>query len=361
LIAGYFSPLPPVKSGIADYSAALLPELRKFGVVEIAPDQYDAGLYQLGNNRLHREAYARALVKPGVAVIHDALLNHFFLSTLSEDEYVAEFVYNYGEWCRAEARTLWRERAVSGADPRYFARPMLKRIAESSKAVIVHNPAARRRVLEHAPGARVVEIPHFYIPLEKPEAAAVLAFRGRARYLFGVFGYLRESKRLYPILKAFARLRRVDPGVELLIAGEFHSADSEKCLEPLLQGAGVRRIGHMRDATFALATEAVDCCINLRYPSAGETSGIGVRLMGMGKPVILTDGDENASLRDYSYLSVEPGIREEAHLFELLCLLAGSPEVGRAVGERAAEHILRYHSMRAAAEQYWKTLCDVCS
>jgi glycosyltransferase involved in cell wall biosynthesis len=186
-------------------------------------------------------------------------------------------------------------------------------------------------------------------------------FRGRCRYLFGVFGYLRESKRLHSVLKAFARLRRADSGVELLIAGEFHSADAEKCLEPYLNGPGIRRIGHMSDAVFALATTAVDCCINLRYPSAGETSGIGVRLMGMGKPVIFTDGDENASLPPHAYLSVESGIREEMHLFEQLCLLAGSPELGRGIGERAAAHILRYHSMKAAAEQYWKTLCDVCS
>jgi glycosyltransferase involved in cell wall biosynthesis len=361
LKVGYFSPLPPVRSGIADYSAALLPELRKFGRVENAPDHYDAGLYQLGNNTLHREIYVRAISKPGVAVIHDAVLQHFFLSTLPEEGYVKEFVHNYGTWSRAEAQTLWRERAVSGTDARYFARPMLKRIAEVSKAIVVHNPAARKRVLEHAPGARVVEIPHFYLPSEKPEAAAVLAFRGGARYLFGVFGYLRESKRLYSVFKAFARLRRMDPGVLLLVAGEFHSADLERSLGPLLESPGVRRVGHMSDSAFALATEAVDCCINLRYPSAGETSGIGVRLMGMGKPVMFSDGDENASLPDHAYLAVEPGIREETHLFEQMCVLATHPELGRAVGRRAAAHVLRYHSMRAASEQYWTTLCDVCS
>ena len=361
MTAGYFSPLPPVKSGIADYSAALLPELRKFGEVRIAPDRYDVGLYQLGNNTLHRDIYARAIARPGVAVIHDAVLQHFFLSTLTEEEYVTEFVYNYGEWSRTEAATLWRERAVSGTDVRYFGRPMLKRIAESSKAVIVHNPAARARVLEHAPDARVEEIPHFYLPREKPDAAAVLQFRGRARYVFGVFGYLRESKRLHTVLTAFARLRRIDGGVWLLLAGEFHSADSERALGPLLEGPGVRRIGHMSEAEFAVAAESVDCCVNLRYPSAGETSGIGVRLMGIGKPVIFTDGDENASLPADIYLSVEAGVREEAHLFEQMCLLISDPELGRGVGERAAAHILRYHSMKATAEHYWNTLCDVGS
>jgi glycosyltransferase involved in cell wall biosynthesis len=361
MITGLFSPLPPEKSGIADYSAALLPALRSLGDIRVAPDRYDAGLYHLGNNRLHREIYARALVQPGVAVIHDAVLNHFFLSTMTEEDYISEFVYNYGGWSRGEAQTLWRERSVSGTDSRYFGRPMLKRIAEMSRAVVVHNPAARARVLEHAPAARVVEIPHFYIPPAPREAAAVLEFRGGARYIFGVFGYLRESKRLYSVLRAFSRLRRLDPEVKLFMAGEFHSAELEKCLEPLLRAPGIRRIGHMSDSTFALATEAVDCCVNLRYPSAGETSGIGIRLMGLGKPVIFTDGPENASLPDHAYLAVEPGVCEETHLFEQMCLVAAKPELGRDLGQRAAAHILSYHSMKAASEHYWKTLCDVCS
>ncbi len=121
----------------------------------------------------------------------------------------------------------------------------------------------------------------------------------------------------------------------------------------------MRRIGHMNDDEFAVAMQAVDCCVNLRYPSAGETSGIGVRLMGIGKPVIFTDGRENAALPEHAYLAVESGIREEAHLFEVMSVLVTKPELGRDLGRRAAEHILRYHSIRTAAEQYWNLLCDV--
>jgi glycosyltransferase involved in cell wall biosynthesis len=358
LIAGYFSPLPPLKSGIADYSAALLPALQKLGDVRVAPAHYDLGLYQLGNNSLHREIYPLALSRPGVAVIHDAVLHHYFLGSMTREEYIEEFAYNYGHWARAEAQTLWNERAVSANDARYFARPMLKRIAERSRAVIVHNPSAQRRVLQHAPSARVVEIPHFFVPAPPPDQADVLGLRGRARYLFGVFGYLRESKRLYSVFQAFAKLRSLRPDVDLLVAGEFHSSDLEKALEPYLNSPGVRRFGHMTERQFDLALAAVDCCINLRYPSAGETSGIGVRMMGLGKPVICTAGYENASLPDHTYLAVEAGVQEKGHLFETMCLLAGNPEIGRAVGRRAAERILRYHSMEAVSQKYWKILCD---
>ena len=110
-------------------------------------------------------------------MLHDAVLNHFFLGQLSESEYVDEFVYNYGEWNRALGRQLWRERAGSGADERYFRYPMLKRVAERARAVVVHNPAAAAAVKEHAPGARVVEIPHLFAPPQLPDEAAVLRYR----------------------------------------------------------------------------------------------------------------------------------------------------------------------------------------
>jgi hypothetical protein len=62
--AGFYSPLPPAATGVADYSAALLPELRKLGTVEIDAAECDVALYHIGNNSLHRDIYQRALAHP---------------------------------------------------------------------------------------------------------------------------------------------------------------------------------------------------------------------------------------------------------------------------------------------------------
>ena len=104
---GFFSPLPPARTGVADYSAALLGALRRSGAVNLGDG--DINLYHLGNNQLHREIYQRALEKPGVVVLHDAVLQHFFLGTLCEHEYVAEFVYNYGRGPK-----IWRASCGAG-------------------------------------------------------------------------------------------------------------------------------------------------------------------------------------------------------------------------------------------------------
>ena len=59
------------------------------------------------------------------------MLHHFLLGQLDEPAYIEEFVYNYGEWSRGLAVDLWRARASSGSDTRYFAYPMLRRLAGS--------------------------------------------------------------------------------------------------------------------------------------------------------------------------------------------------------------------------------------
>lgn len=363
---GYYSPLPPDRTGVADYAAALLGELRRRGSVTVNAERCDVALYQLGNNQLHRGIYDRALARPGVAVLHDAVLQHFFLGSLSRNDYIAEFVYNYGEWARNEADSLWQERSGSSQDPRYFARPMLKRIAESSAAVVVHNRAAAEMVREHAPGARIVVIPHLFVEQEPVDESAVLRFRARLgipprAFLFGLFGYLRESKRVLPLLRAFQELHRARPGVRLLVAGEFVSADLERAAAPLLDHPGIYRAGYLDEPEFRVAAAAVDCCVNLRYPRAGETSGIAIRLMGAGKPLIVTDGAETADVPNTTCFRVEPGPAEQYELFQYMVVASEYPEAARDMGRQAADHIRRYHSLISAGALYWKTLCDSCS
>ncbi len=364
MTVGYFSPLPPARTGVADYAAVLLEGLRAHGPVEVAPDQCDVALYHLGNNRLHAEIYRRALKRPGVVVLHDAVLHHFLLGQLGEAAYIEEFVHNYSEWGRSLARELWRDRAASGADFRYFQYPMLRRIAERSRAVIVHNPAAARMVREHAPAARVEEIPHLFAPPALATDAEAIRFRqqrlgiGPEIFLFGVFGYLRESKRLIPILNAFRGVHAKNPRTGLLIAGEFVSSDLERACSPLLGLPGVHRLPHLSEEQFWTAAQAVNSCINLRYPAAGETSGVAIRLMGIGKPVMVTEGEESARFPEDACIRIAPGPSERDSLLKHMILLTSVNEVASAIGLRGAAHIQEHHRVTFVSERYWQILCD---
>ena len=363
MTVGFESPLPPARTGVADYAATLLGALRQRGTIEVAPRRADVRLYHLGNNQLHRKTYQRALERPGIVVLHDAVLQHLFLGSVDERQYVEEFVYNYGEWRRELARELWRDRASSGSHHRYYAYPMLRRIAETAHAVIVHNPAAARMVREHAPHAQVVEIPHLFAPPPTPDAAEVIRFRSTLglaprSFLFGVFGYLRESKRILSILRSFRMVHRELPQTALLLAGEFASRDLARAVEPLLRKQpGTMRLGHLPEREFWLAASASDVCINLRHPAAGETSGIAVRLMGIGKAVMVTDGEESSRYPETACFRIAHGVAETASLTEHSKLAASLPQTTREIGRRASGHVQTFHSLERVADQYWETLC----
>ncbi|HZO54735.1 MAG TPA: glycosyltransferase, partial [Bryobacteraceae bacterium] len=354
MTAGFHSPLPPAPTGVADYTAALLPELRKHLEVRSNPDEdCDVELYHVGNNPLHAKMYARALRKPGVVVLHDAVLNHFYLGALDEKSYVEEFVYNYGEWHRELARELWRGRARSGSDTAYFDWPMIGRICRSARTVIVHNPGAGAAVARHVPETPVVEIPHLWAPFAEPDKADVRRLRAQlgvpeGALLASVFGHLRETKRLGAILRTVARLRASGEAVFLLVAGDFVSGETERSFAYELTQPGIIRRGYLEEGDFWLHATAVDVCVNLRYPSAGESSGIAVRLMSAGCATMLTANAETSRFPEGTCMRCDSGTAEEEQIAAYLLWALRNPDPLRLMGQSAAAYIRREHSLARA-------------
>ncbi len=350
--------MPPARSGVADYSQWLVRELRREANVEVNPaSPTGRPIYHIGNNHLHRDIYRLAIARPGVVVIHDAVLHHFHLGMLDEQAYVEEFVYNYGEWSRGLGMELWLNRRRSGADARYFQYPMLRRIAESAECVVVHNRGAAELVLRHAPAARIVEVPHLYEPCGWVDPVVVERLRTSwgatpSACVFGVFGHLREAKRIAVTVRAFENVRRKNPKVFLLLAGAAGSLDMERALEHYSQVPGVIRIGHTPEAKFLTLCAAVDIGINLRYPSAGETSGITIRLMGMGKPVIVSEGPETSSFPVGACLKMALNAAEEATLVEYMKFLAGNRPQRLDIGRAAAAHIAEHQGLKTVVQKY---------
>jgi hypothetical protein len=133
LTVGFFSPLPPARSGVADYSAELSARARAARAVKVNARGADVPLYHLGNNPLHAKSTAARLKRPAWRCCTTRCCIISFLGGGNEREYVAEFVYNYGHWSEDLARELWRRRSRSAADPEYFRYPMIKRIVERSQ------------------------------------------------------------------------------------------------------------------------------------------------------------------------------------------------------------------------------------
>jgi len=340
---------------VADYAAALLGALP--GKVSVGADG-DVNLYHLGNNGLHREIYRRALARPGVVVLHDAVLHHFHLGGLSRAEYLDEFVYCYGGWYRGMAENLWAGRSRSASDERYFRWPMLRRVAERSLAVIVHNEGAAAMVRREAPGAVVSVIPHLPLPCPMVDAVEVERWRLEngvlpSHTLFGVMGYLRESKRVMAVMRVFARLRAMRSDVWLLLAGEIGSTDLERAL---LVGDGMIREGHLPEEAFQMRAAACDVGVNLRYPGGGESSGMTARWLGIGRPVIVSDTAENLGLPLPGCPRVSTGVGEEEELAAVMLWMADSAIRRKECGRAAREWREREADLGVIAESYRRVL-----
>ncbi|MCW5964118.1 MAG: glycosyltransferase family 4 protein [Bryobacterales bacterium] len=343
---GYFAPLPPAPSGVADYAAAMLSGFRALGDVSVNESGL-VNLYHVGNNRLHAGIYQRALAEPGVVVLHDAMLHHLLLGTLDEHGYEEEFVYNYGEWQRSLAKALWRRRASAMGDPQFFRYPLLRRLAERSRVVIVHGDGARRALLAHCPSGNVAVLPHLALaPVAESHWTTLDAARERERFrreelgvssgelLLGVYGYLRESKRLPSVLDALDHLRAEGIPVRLLVAGSFASEDYARTWLPRLKAhPGLLLRGSSGERTFARLLDAADVCVNLKYPSAGESSGIAARALALGVPLVVSAGEEpgEGELPGGSYVPVQTGPAEAASLYTALAWLLRDEDARRAV------------------------------
>jgi glycosyltransferase involved in cell wall biosynthesis len=177
-------------------------------------------------------------------------------------------------------------------------------------------------------------------------------------FLFGVFGYLRESKRVAAVLKAFAAVHEQLPRAGLLIAGQFVSTDLERAVAPMLNAPGVWRLPYLAEREFWLAARAVDAGINLRYPAAGESSGITVRLMGTGKPVLVSEGLETAPFPEGACVRIASGLAERDSLRHHMILLTSMTEVARTIGQRGAGHIAAHHRVEEIGHRFWDLLCE---
>lgn len=360
-----FSPLPPAKSGIADYSAALMEPLGRLAQVETfdgTPSgfdsaRYDVCLYQLGNNPFHTFAYQAALGNPGVIVLHEANLHHLVADLTIRrgdwEAYLHEVEINGGrealEYAQRHVRTLQR-----GPD---YDIPMLRGILDRARGVIVHSDAVARVVREQGFTGPVGKIPHgAWIPA----AADVqrMAYRTRLGVderapLIGIFGFLKPYKRIAESLRAFRRLVKVIPEARLILVGEAHAElPLDSMIQSMLLSAQVRHIGFAPLEDFNGYMAACDIVLNLRYPSVGESSGTLLRALGMGKAVIVSAAGSFLEYPDEICLKAPVDASEDEHLFSYLNLLASRPEVARAVGERARAWVQRECDWNTVAAKY---------
>jgi glycosyltransferase involved in cell wall biosynthesis len=357
----YFSPMPPEQTGIADYSALLLPALRRRADVTVvrrwtkrAPRGTDVALYHVGNNPDAHAWIVDALRRrPGVVVLHDFVVHHLVAGmTVGRRDghgYLDAMEREHGVVGRLLAHGVLDKRIPPLWEARPADFPLALFVLEHATGVIVHSRYVGDHVRAAGYAGPVSVVPHPAWPVpelsSKPLPQALVV---------GCFGVVNASKRIPELLEATANVRRTHTDLTLLLVGPTAPGfDLDRRLQRLgLEDAALVREPWVDERRLWELMASSTVVVNLRHPTMGETSGSVVRGLSLGKPLVVSDVGWFSELPDDVALKIPPDEHEAGSLSAALELLASREDVRGALGEKAAELARREHDVERVADLY---------
>jgi glycosyltransferase involved in cell wall biosynthesis len=357
----YFSPMPSERTGVADYSALLVPALENKLTLSVVrrggrrpPRGTDVCLYHVGNNPDAHAWIVDALRRtPGVVVLHDFVLHHLvagmtigrrdghgYLDAMEREHGVVGRLLAHGVLDK-RIPPLWESR------PEDFPLPWF--VLEHAKGVVVHSRTVRDLVRAAGYEGAVSVVPHPAWPLPRIDARRVAAGP-----VVGCFGVVNSSKRIPELLRAFATVRSKAPDATLLLVGPMSPGfDLDRRLQRLgLDEKGLVREDWVDEARLWSLMAGADVCVNLRHPTMGETSGSVIRSLSLGKPLVVSDVGWFSELPGEVALKIPVDETEVDALAASLELLVTRPDVRQAMGEAGVSLAAREHDLDLVAERY---------
>jgi glycosyltransferase involved in cell wall biosynthesis len=386
------SPLPPQRSGVADYTYRMLTQLRDHcdidAFVETGPDEvevppgvsvdrvsrfevkervragYDSVVFCLGNSEFHAEALELLRRRrSGVVLAHDVrlsglyswtaafrpeLLPHGFVDSL-RSMYMHRIPPEVGasgglDYQEADRYGIYMAQEVIGLADRY----------------LVHSDyAAQVAMLDAAPGDdRKIERIHYRFPdpSELPRARP----DEQAPVIISV-GLIAEVKQTAKIVEAFGHLAERHPNVTLAIIGPSVSeAETQRCAEAVERfgiGERVRITGALDDEEFRGWLERASLAVQLREHSNGETQGTIADCLAAGIPAIVTALGSARELPDDAVVKVDRDVSPRALADEMATLL-DDPARRKAMVEAGLRHATELSFASAGSYFYERLVLD---
>ena len=386
----YFSPLSPLKSGIVDYSEAdLLPFLKKYCEIDLYiddgykptnrnitsnfkiynykkfannADKYDMILYHIGNNPLHAYIYKTLKKYPGIVILHDFFIHGLIHgTTLAKGDklgYINEFFEMYGKEGKQLAESNINNQNFEQVEFKY---PLIKLILDASKGILVHSAYGKRIILRDNPDVAIKIIKHPVIPfssliIDSTKTRNELGLN-KDTLIIGSFGFVSHHKRIATALKTFKKFHKEFPNSAFLIVGEDNIG-----LKNLINDLDIKSVIQTGFVSFERMYEYMkvsDICVNLRYPTVGETSGSVLRLMSMGKPVIVSNVGWFSELPDNCCAKVDVDNFEEDLLLEYLKVLAFNEKLRIMMGKNARNYIEVEYNPEKVANEYYSFIKEI--
>jgi glycosyltransferase involved in cell wall biosynthesis len=358
----FVSPMPPQHTGIANYSAHLLPYLATYyDITVVSPPglawhdgviswmspldfsevgwRFDRVLYQVGNSAFHRFQLEDLLPScPGVVVLHDVFLPDYRSANadaVGRSERLLEDIaaaHGYAAMHAAVTRgvhTVLQELPLSG------------QVISDAVGLIVHSQYAADLIARHygaemAAGIRI--IPHLSNSSDLPEREVARDRLGLAddTIVTCSFGGIGRKKLPLAVLDGwFEGVGKRLKSARLCFVGKADDGFDRQILSRARQtGCGGRVLvtGHVHHSTFLDWLAAADVAVQLRVNSNGETSGAVADCLGAGVPLVVNRLGSFAELpgSGVHFINAEPKTKDIAEALAQLHLCPAARETLRA-------------------------------
>lgn len=383
----FVSPLPPERTGIADYSSELLPALADHYDIEVIVAQdrvddpwvnrhgevrdvswfrahageFDRVLYQVGNSPFHQHMLPLIQEIPGTVVLHDFSMSG--LMAWLEQHAGAEHAWTDALYA-SHGYSAVRERHID-AEAAKCKYPVNLHILQHAQGLIVHSEYSRNLAQQwYGEGfAASSEV----IPLLRSAAGAFDKAAARKQlnidendFVVCSFGFLDSTKLNHRLINAWLGSALAgDNRCNLIFVGENHGGDYGLSLTQTMRSSGlgnrIRITGFASPEMFRQYLIAADMAVQLRTHSRGETSAAILDCMNHALPLIVNANGSIAELEREAVWML-PDEFNDADLTEALVQLWRQPERRRTLGERAREIILNRHAPAECAQRYTEAI-----
>lgn len=240
----------------------------------------------------------------------------------------------------------------------------------ASLEIIVHSDWAREQLLAYDTNIPIAKINHGVRLDKMPTAQDRARLRAElgledGHFAIASFGHVDFPKRTDVALRAFARFREGHPEAVFLLVGELHGPGPWFDIPRLIKELGLERYvrvtGYVDLETFMKYISVTDLALNLRYPTAGETSGSLLRLLAMGIPVLVSNVNQFKEFPDDCCWKVDVDETEEDLLLAYMQELADNELLRWKMGQNAHRYILENdYSWESVARAYINFILDFC-
>ncbi len=394
----YLSPLPPCRSGIADYSSELLPFLSKHFDIDIFVDNYEVSdnfiklnfniynfkyfeeislnkkynfiIYQFGNSEFHEYMYDIFLKYPGIVVLHDFYLSGLIYNISLKRSGNMKFFFDEILYSHRDEGIKFIEKLQKKEielEKIIYDLPINKRIINNALGIIVHSMWAKNSIFSYYPffAYKTVCIINQHVPLVNIAKSEKLKIREKLginqdTFVVSSFGLGAKTKSLDICIKLFSEFNKKHSNSAYIIVGDIFT-DYKKILDDLIRKVNIQDkvifTGYVDKKPYDNYLAISDVCLNLRYPTRGETSRSMLKSLGAGIPTIVYDDAYFSELPDNVVIKVPLG--EENQIVEILDKISLDYGMKNVFSINALNYIKSKHSVEEAAKNYANALYDI--